>query len=115
MDPISYPPEQSRYLSGRGRWRENKAVDKRVYHLQRNALGDSHPHTLRAPRTIRLLERNNSSKISLTSFDDDNDIPPYAILSHRWDRKEVLFKDIVDGTGKGKPGYHKIKFYTDQA
>ena len=67
-----------------------------------------------SPRTMRLLERNEVGKISLTSFDDDK-VPPYAILSHRWDREEVLLKDMMNGTAESKRGYHKIRFCAEQA
>ncbi|OCK74803.1 HET-domain-containing protein, partial [Lepidopterella palustris CBS 459.81] len=45
------------------------------------------------------------------------DIPPYAILSHTWgdDGTEVTFKSLVDGTGKNKAGYDKIRFCGEQA
>jgi hypothetical protein len=45
------------------------------------------------------------------------DIPPYAILSHTWGRNgdEVTFKDLIDGTGKSKPGFKKIRFGGEQA
>ncbi|RYP58955.1 hypothetical protein DL770_010316 [Monosporascus sp. CRB-9-2] len=44
-------------------------------------------------------------------------IPSYAILSHTWgpDTEEVTFRDLVDGTGKDKIGYEKIKFCAEQA
>ncbi|RYP24058.1 hypothetical protein DL765_000786 [Monosporascus sp. GIB2] len=46
-----------------------------------------------------------------------HDIPSYAILSHTWgpDTEEVSFRDLVDGTGKDKVGYEKIKFCAEQA
>jgi hypothetical protein len=46
-----------------------------------------------------------------------DDIPRYAILSHTWgeDIEEVSFKDMIDGTGKSKRGYHKIQFCGEQA
>ncbi|RYP57172.1 hypothetical protein DL770_010735 [Monosporascus sp. CRB-9-2] len=46
-----------------------------------------------------------------------HDIPSYAILSHTWgpDTEEVTFRDLVDGTGKDKIGYEKIKFCAEQA
>jgi len=79
------------------------------------------PHLLRSHRrrkhqlrTMHLLERNDEGNIGLTSFDDDK-VPPYAILSHRWDREEVLFQDIKSGTAKDKVGYRKIQFCVDQA
>ena len=68
-------------------------------------------------RTIRLLERNNAGEISLTKYLVGDDIPRYAILSHTWgaDTEEVSFKDLMDGTGKSKPGYDKIRFCGKQA
>src|SRR5213078_2747880 len=66
---------------------------------------------------MRLLTHNNTSKIILTeNFVGDN-IPPYAILSHTWgaDSEEVTFKDLMDGTGKTKAGYKKIKLCGEQA
>jgi heterokaryon incompatibility protein (HET) len=43
--------------------------------------------------------------------------PRYAILSHTWGAhtEEVNFKDMMDGTGKSKPGYDKIRFCGEQA
>ncbi|KAI9644102.1 hypothetical protein NHQ30_007455 [Ciborinia camelliae] len=37
-------------------------------------------------------------------------IPEYAILSHTWgaDTDEVNFQNLMDGTGRDKPGYKKI-------
>jgi len=60
---------------------------------------------------MRLLERNNGGKFSLTKDFNDN-IPRYAILSHTWgaDAEEVTFKDLVDGTGKDKAGYDRVRF-----
>jgi hypothetical protein len=65
---------------------------------------------------MRLLERKSDSEYSLTEFLDDN-LPPYAILSHRWGEhtEEVTFRDIMDGTGKSKAGYGKIRFCGEQA
>ncbi|TVY42671.1 Vegetative incompatibility protein HET-E-1, partial [Lachnellula cervina] len=65
---------------------------------------------------MRLLEYNNDGEFSLTDFGDD--IPgPYAILSHTWgaDNEEVTFRDVMDGTGKRKAGYNKIRFCGEQA
>ncbi len=44
-------------------------------------------------------------------------MPVYAILSHTWglESEEVTFQDIMDGTGKDKAGYEKIRFCADQA
>ncbi|KAH7317257.1 hypothetical protein BKA65DRAFT_557451 [Rhexocercosporidium sp. MPI-PUGE-AT-0058] len=46
---------------------------------------------------------NNDGDFSLTEFFED-DISKYAILSHRWEAGEVIFKDLADGTSKGKAG-----------
>jgi hypothetical protein len=66
---------------------------------------------------MRLLERNNGGEFSLTKdlFGDKN--PKYAILSHTWgaDTEEVTFRDLMDGTGKSKAGYNKIRFCGEQA
>lgn len=35
-------------------------------------------------------------------------IPKYAILSHRWEQDEVLFKDIRDGTAPSRKGWRKV-------
>jgi Heterokaryon incompatibility protein (HET) len=65
---------------------------------------------------MRLLEYNNDGEFSLTK-DFGDDIPQYAILSHTWgtDNEEFTFRDLVDGTGKTKPGYDKIRFCGEQA
>jgi hypothetical protein len=65
---------------------------------------------------MRLLECNNDREFSLTK-DFGDDIPRYAILSHTWgaDTEEVSFRDLMDGTGKSKAGYDKIRFCGEQA
>jgi hypothetical protein len=62
---------------------------------------------------MRLLRRSGSEFV-LTK-DLTTDIPPYAILSHTWgpDTEEVTYKDVMEGTGKGKDGYRKLKFCSD--
>jgi heterokaryon incompatibility protein (HET) len=69
-------------------------------------------------RRMRLLRGNNTGEFSLTKdlLVSDN-IPRYAILSHTWgaDTEEVSFKDMMDGTGKRKTGYEKIRFCAEQA
>ena len=67
---------------------------------------------------MRLLEYNSAGQFSLTKdFVDDDEIPPYAILSHTWgaDAEEVTFKDLTDSTGADKLGYEKIRFCAEQA
>jgi Heterokaryon incompatibility protein (HET) len=63
---------------------------------------------------MRLLQYNNDGKFSLTEF--FNNIPEYAILSHTWgaDTEEVTYRDLIDGTGKNKVGYEKIRFCGEQ-
>ncbi|KAN0070370.1 hypothetical protein V8E54_011239 [Elaphomyces granulatus] len=66
---------------------------------------------------MRLLKGNNTGEFSLTKDLLVSDIPRYAILSHTWgaDTEEVSFKDMMDGTGKRKTGYDKIRFCGEQA
>ncbi|KAN0072988.1 HET domain containing protein [Elaphomyces granulatus] len=67
---------------------------------------------------MRLLKSDNTSEYSLTEdLLVSDDIPCYAILSHTWGAytEEVRFKDMMDGTGKSKPGYDKIRFCGEQA
>jgi hypothetical protein len=66
---------------------------------------------------MRLLECNNDSEFSLTKDFVGGEIPEYAILSHTWgaDTEEVTYRDLMDGTGKNKTGYQKIRFCGKQA
>jgi hypothetical protein len=68
-------------------------------------------------RRIRLLRYDTAENFSLTKDLIGNDVPRYAILSHTWgaDIEEVSFKDIMDGIGRSKRGYHKIEFCGEQA
>jgi hypothetical protein len=64
---------------------------------------------------MRLLKRSPASDFALVSFDDDN-TPPYAILSHTWaEGQEVTYGELVAGTGRDKTGFAKIRFCGDQA
>ena len=65
---------------------------------------------------MRLLKFEGDGEFSLIEFIGDK-IPPYAILSHTWgaDGEEVTFKDLMEGTGKSKAGYQKIRFCGEQA
>jgi hypothetical protein len=64
---------------------------------------------------MRLLECCNDGDFRLTTFQDDN-TPPYAILSHTWvEGQEVTFEDLTVGTGKEKHGNKKIRFCGEQA
>ncbi|MCJ1386872.1 hypothetical protein MMC17_010000 [Xylographa soralifera] len=65
---------------------------------------------------MRLLLDRGDGNLNLEEYDDNN-IPRYAILSHTWgaNGEEVTFKDLMEGTGKNKAGYKKIKFCRNQA
>src|SRR5947208_16771292 len=76
------------------------------------------PYTPSNPgRPMRLLERNPAGKFILTKdFVGNDEIPPYAILSHTWnDGEEVTFEDLTNDTGEDKPGYEKIRFCGERA
>jgi hypothetical protein len=62
---------------------------------------------------MRLLTINDSGDLSLIEADGNLD---YAILSHTWGKEcdEVTYKDLIQGTGNGKPGYKKMKFCVEQ-
>jgi len=63
------------------------------------------------------LKCGHNGQFRLTNHLADENIPSYAILSHTWRpnfEEEVTIKDLVDGTGKDKPGYDKIRFCADQ-
>ncbi|KAK4200781.1 WD40-repeat-containing domain protein [Triangularia verruculosa] len=67
-----------------------------------------------------LLERDRQGGFRLTSNLPDNQLPPYAILSHTWlldNEKEVTFQDLSSGATaqKKEAGYAKIQFCADQA
>ncbi|KAF1830346.1 HET-domain-containing protein [Decorospora gaudefroyi] len=65
---------------------------------------------------MRLLKYGENEDLSIAEFDEDTK-PPYAILSHRWgaEADEVTFEDVVENTGKNKPGYTKIRCCGKQA
>jgi len=63
---------------------------------------------------MRLLQRSSGGDFELISFSDE-DLPPYAILSHTWiDDQEVTYNELVARTGKDKTGYDKIRFCARQ-
>jgi hypothetical protein len=55
----------------------------------------------------------NTSTLALETFRDA--VPPYAILSHRWNDEEVSFQDLQNGKGKKMTGYSKIQRCCAQA
>src|SRR5688500_8243102 len=66
---------------------------------------------------MRLLKYDNDGELSHTDNLDGDDVPPYAILSHKWGQEadEVTFSDIMRGVGKRKVGYGKLRFCANQA
>jgi tetratricopeptide (TPR) repeat protein len=64
-------------------------------------------------KAMRLLYFDPLIGLSLTDF-SEKDIPPYAILSHRWGDDEILFEDIGNPNYKSKHGYQKIEFCAKQ-
>ena len=64
---------------------------------------------------MRLLRRTANGDLEVISFSDDN-LPPYAILSHTWtEGQEVTYNELVARTRKEKSGYRKIHFCIDRA
>ena len=58
---------------------------------------------------MRLL---HTTTIKLSSFDDDDSIPPYAILSHTWGNAEISFHDLLnypESKLHESEGYQKIR------
>jgi hypothetical protein len=67
---------------------------------------------------MRLLKYGEDGEPSVTAdLIDENTIPRYAILSHRWgeDADEVTFEDLANNTGRKKSGYKKIQLCGEQA
>lgn len=57
---------------------------------------------------MRLLRRKANGELSFQTF--ENDIPPYAILSHTWHtnhEEEVTLQDVETGEMKHKIGFQK--------
>lgn len=65
---------------------------------------------------MRLLHVNKGGGLQLTD-DLRKDIPPYAILSHRWanEQDEVSYADVVSGVQSRKLGWAKLRFCGGQA
>ncbi|KAF2706144.1 kinesin light chain 1 [Pleomassaria siparia CBS 279.74] len=64
---------------------------------------------------MRLVKHSPHGDFQLVSFNDD-EIPPYAILSHTWtEDQEVTYNELMAGTGKEKTGYAKIRFCSERA
>lgn len=50
----------------------------------------------------------------MKSFNPD-EIPSYAILSHKWGRDEVLYTDIINKTSRSREAYDKVKSACEKA
>jgi len=58
----------------------------------------------------------NVNTLELETFNDERNIPRYAILSHRWvDGQEVLYKDLVKRRNEQLRGWWKIRLCCTQA
>ena len=66
---------------------------------------------------MRLLKHVGGDGFVLTKdLTGDDEIPPYAILSHTWEKdEEVTFDELTNGIGKNKMGYQKIQLCGQQA
>jgi hypothetical protein len=65
---------------------------------------------------MRLLSLTTNDEFKLTTFTDDESLPPYAILSHTWiEGQEVIYDELIAGTGKEKAGYDKLRFCGERA
>jgi hypothetical protein len=67
---------------------------------------------------MRLLQRLSNHEIRLVGPFTDDEIPAYAILSHRWEHdstQEVNYEDMIQGRGRDKAGFQKIAFCAEQA
>ena len=66
---------------------------------------------------MRLLELQSDGSFCLTANLLDGDLPRYSILSHTWgdDGEEVSYEDLMEGSGREKPGYRKIRFCAERA
>jgi hypothetical protein len=66
---------------------------------------------------MRLLQIDNETGDEFSLVEFIGDTPRYAILSHTWgpNGTEVTYKDLVEGTGKDKAGYKKIRACSRQS
>lgn len=65
---------------------------------------------------MRLIRSKPGGGFELSTFNNNDDIPPYAILSHTWSEgTEVTYDELVTGKGETKAGYEKIRFCGERA
>jgi hypothetical protein len=66
---------------------------------------------------MRLLKLGSDDRFTLKWFSEEN-VPPYAILSHTWFRgqnEEVTFEVITECIQDKRPGFRKLEFCCKQA
>jgi hypothetical protein len=64
---------------------------------------------------LRLIRTAGDGSLHFQEF-MGAEVPPYAILSHRWiDGEEVSFEEMRDGTAKQKTGYSKVVAFAQKA
>ncbi|KAK3614744.1 hypothetical protein LTR22_027677 [Elasticomyces elasticus] len=65
---------------------------------------------------MRLLQCNEDGGFRLTEDLAEDDLPPYAILSHRWlaASEEPTFEDLSNNCAQEKLGYQKLRFCAEQ-
>lgn len=65
---------------------------------------------------MRLL-RTDTHDLRLETFNDESQIPPYAILSHTWlkDEDEITFAELGHGNLQEKRGWKKLDYSRTQA
>jgi hypothetical protein len=54
---------------------------------------------------MRLL---NTTSLTFAEFYEP-DIPPYAILSHRWEADEVTYQNVANGLNLDKAGWTRVR------
>jgi hypothetical protein len=75
----------------------------------------TNPYTIPIIKVINVMRLLNSRTKILEDF--DRNIPPYAILSHTWEREEVSFSTLKDDNidHTTRQGWHKIEMSCEQA
>ena len=66
---------------------------------------------------MRLLKTSLDGRLELVPFENENRLPSYAILSHRWiGGEEVTYQELIAGKGRDKTaGYAKLQNFVRQA
>ncbi|KAK5710084.1 hypothetical protein LTR17_019197 [Elasticomyces elasticus] len=66
---------------------------------------------------MRLLQRDEDGGFHFTGDLAEDDLPPYAILSHRWlaATDEPTYEDLSHHRAQEKLGYQKLRFCAEQA